>query len=419
MKRVLLVASKTGYQVREFAGAARKLGAELVLATDRCDVLDNPWGDDAAPVHFAMPAKGIDALAARGPFDGILAVGDQPASVAAQAAQRLGLRYHSRDSALAAKNKYLTRRRLRDAGLLVPQFEVVPLNSHPAVAAREVGKRVRYPCVLKPVDFSGSRGVIRANDAPEFTRAFERIARMVRGKRGTLVTDDSVILVEDFIPGRELALEGVVTAGRLSTLALFDKPDPLDGPFFEETIYVTPSRRSPAVRKSIHATAQRAVAALNLSDGPVHAEMRVNPSGVWMLEMAARPIGGLCSRVLRFTLQRKRLGLEELLLRHALGEDVSAARLVRGAHAVMMIPIPKAGVFQGVDGVEEARSVRGIEDVVITAKPGQMLEPLPEGASYLGFIFARASTPESAEVALRCAHGRLKFLLSTALPVVR
>jgi biotin carboxylase len=419
MKRVLLVAAKTGYQVREFAGAAQKLGVELVLATDRCDVLDNPWGDDAAPVQFASPAKGIEALAARGPFDGILAVGDEPADVAAQAAERLGLRYHSADSTLAAKNKYLARRRFREANLLVPPFEAVPLASDPAVAAREIGKSVRYPCVLKPVGLSGSRGVIRANGPGEFIRAFDRIARIVGGKRGALSASDAVILVEHFIPGLELALEGVVTAGRLTTLALFDKPDPLDGPFFEETIYVTPSRQPIAMRKAIRAAAQRAVEALGLSDGPVHAEMRVNPSGVWMLETAARPIGGLCSRVLRFTLHRKRLGLEELLLRHALGEDVSAARLARGAHAVMMIPIPKAGVFQGAEGVEKARSIRGIEDVVITAKPGQMLEPLPEGASYLGFIFARASSPGFAEAALRRAHGRLNFLLSAALPVVR
>jgi biotin carboxylase len=409
MKRVLLFAAKTGYQVREFAGAAKNLGVELVLATDRCDVLDNPWGDDAVPMHFADPGKGIDALADRGPFDGVLAVGDGPAYVAAQAAETLGLRFHSASSAAAAKNKHLTRQRFRTAGLAVPEFALVPLDSGPAAAAA----RTRYPCVLKPLDLSASRGVIRANTAGEFIQAFERIGRILNHAAG------ASLLVEDFIPGRELALEGVVTAGRLQTLALFDKPDPLDGPFFEETIYVTPSRQPVAVRQTIQAAAQRAAEALGLGDGPVHAEMRVNRSGVWMLEMAARPIGGLCSRVLRFTLRRKRLGLEELLLRHALGQDVTHARLARGAHAAMMIPVPQAGVFQGSAGVEEARSESGIEDVVVTAKQGQFIEPLPEGASYLGFIFARASTPASAVGALRRAHGRLSFLLSTALPVVK
>jgi biotin carboxylase len=360
-------------------------------------------------VHFDDPRKGIEALADRGPFDGILAVGDGPAYVAAQAAEYLGLRFHFADSAAAAKNKHLTRQRLRAAGLPVPEFALVRLDSDPAAAAA----RTRYPCVLKPLDLSASRGVIRANTAAEFVQAFERIGRILNHAA------EASLLVEDFIPGRELALEGVVTAGRLQTLALFDKPDPLDGPFFEETIYVTPSRQPVAIRQAIQAAAQRAVEALGLHDGPVHAEMRVNPSGVWMLEMAARPIGGLCSRVLRFTLRRKRLGLEELLLHHALGRDVSSARLARGAHAVMMIPVPQAGVFQGADGVEDARLERGIEDIVVTAKPGQFIEPLPEGASYLGFIFARASTPASAVGALRRSHAKLSFLMATALPVVR
>jgi len=371
-KRILLVAAKTGYQVREFASAAERLGVELAFATDRCHVLDDPWGDRAAPIEFANPAVGIDALASQGPFDGILAVGDEPACVAAQAAEALGLRYHPAKAAQAAKNKLQARDRFRAAGLLVPAFKSLPLDAHPELSARSV----RYPCVLKPLDLSGSRGVIRADNPQEFVRAFERVQAIVRGivKRARSAP---ALLAEEFVPGREFALEGVMTGGRLQPLALFDKPDPLDGPFFEETIYVTPSRQPAHVKGAILATVRRAVAALGLRDGPVHAEMRVNEAGVWMLEAAARPIGGLCSRALRFRLRRRSLGLEELLLRHALGEDVSSAQLARGGHAVMMIPIPQAGVYQGVEGLEEARSVPGITDVVITAKEGQLLEPLP------------------------------------------
>jgi biotin carboxylase len=283
----------------------------------------------------------------------------------------------------------------------------------------ELARAARYPCVLKPLNLSASRGVIRANNLDEFVQAFERIRHLIRQIRGAGDESAPSILVEDFIPGDELALEGVVTSGRLRTLALFDKPDPLDGPFFEETIYVTPSRKPVALREAIHATAQKAVEALGLSDGPVHAEMRVNASGVWMLEMAARPIGGLCSRVLRFRSARRNLGLEEVLLRHALGEDPTAVRLAPGAHAVMMIPVPRAGVYQDVRGLEEARAVPGIEDVVITAKQGQRIDPLPEGSSYLGFIFARAARPAAAEKTLRLAHSRLTFLMSTALRIVR
>jgi hypothetical protein len=403
MKRVLFFAATTGYQVREFAEAARALDIELVLATDRCHILENPWGDDAAPVRFEDPEPGIESLAARGPFDGILAVGDRPASVAAQAAEKLGLRFHPAGAARTAANKLLTRERFRDGGLRVPEFRICS-SASPTTD-------IRYPCVLKPLDASASRGVIRANNPEEFRQAAERIARIRPGD----------ILVEDYIPGREFALEGVVTAGTLQTLALFDKPDPLEGPYFEETIYVTPSREISDVQGHIRETAQAAVTALGLTDGPVHAEMRVNDSGVWMLEAAARPIGGLCARVLRFPApDRTGYGtLEYLLLRHAAGEDVSGFHLAPGAHGVMMIPIPHAGVYRGVAGMEEARQIPGVEDIVITAKEGQQVLPLPEGSAYLGFLFFRGATADEVEKGLREAHLRLQFLLPAALPVVK
>ncbi len=353
MTRILLFASTTGYQVHSFADAAARLGFDLVLATDRCHVLDNPWGDDAVAI-----TDGLDALGSRGPFDGIVAVGDQPAFVAAQAAERLGLRFSPAAAVAAAKDKFFARQKFREAGLLVPIFELVGHATDPP-----------YPCVLKPTTLSASRGVIRANNRQEYEAALARIRKMV----GT-----EPILVESFIPGRELALEGLLTRGRLQMLALFDKPDPLDGPFFEETIYLTPSREPSETQRAILDTTGRAAEALGLTDGPVHAEMRINDAGVWMLEIAARPIGGLCSRVLRFDAGAS---LEEILLRHAAGEDVSKVSMAPGAHGVMMLPIPAAGVYTGVDGIERARAVSGIEDVVITAKPGQIMLPLPEGSS--------------------------------------
>lgn len=400
MKRVLLVAATTGYQVREFAEAARALDVELILATDRCHILENPWGDDAAPIRFEDPEPGIDALAARGPFDGILAVGDQPACVAAQAAERLKLRFHPAEAARVAANKLLSRERFRAAGMLVPEFR----RMSPADA---LTAGVRFPCVLKPLDSSASRGVIRADNREEFIEAAQRIARM----------QDGDLLVEDYIPGREFALEGVVTAGSLQTVALFDKPDPLEGPYFEETIYLTPSREPEHMQRQIREPAQAAVTALGLRDGPVHAEMRVNDQGVWILEAAARPIGGLCARVLRFAAPN--FTLERLLLRHALGEDVSSATLAPGSHGVMMIPIPHAGVYRGVQGLEDARRVPGVEDIVITAKEGQELLPLPEGSTYLGFLFVRDRSAALVLDDLRQVHERLKFVFSAVLPVVK
>ncbi len=413
MRRLLILATTTGYQTREFASAARRAGAEPVLATDQCHRLDDPWGDGAITVRFHQADRYAGLLEASGPFDGIVAVGDRPAFLAALAAQRLRLPFHPPAAVEACRSKFLARERFRAAGLNVPAYFRVPLAADPLPAAR----RAPFPCVLKPLGLSGSRGVIRADSEPEFVAAFERIESLLTSLEIRMQRNeqDRFIQVEEFIPGREFALEGIVTGGALWTLALFDKPDPLDGPFFEETIYVTPSRETAAARQEIVATVQRAVAALGLTHGPVHAELRLNARGAWMLEAAPRPIGGLCARALRFS---DGVSLEDLIVRHALGEDVSGLALEDPASGVMMIPIPRAGVYEDVAGLDRACAVEGIEDVVIAAVPGQQVEPLPEGASYLGFIFARGPAPADVEAALRSAHVQLEFKIATALPVV-
>ncbi len=397
--RVLLVAATTGYQVRSFDAAARALGVELVLATDRCHILEDPWADRAIAVRFEEPAE--SAAKVGGGFDGILAVGDRPALLAAHVAERLRLRFHGADAVAICGDKHRSRARFEAAGLPAPAHRILEAHAEPP-------GDLEYPCVLKALHLSASRGVIRADDAAQFRAARDRIAAMVRHEH---------LQVEAYIPGREFALEGVVREGRLQCLAIFDKPDPLEGPFFEETIYVTPSRETAARQQAMRDATQRAIAALGLSDGPVHAEMRVNAEGVWMLEAAARPIGGLCARTLRF--EPGGQSLETLLLRHAVGEDTTSFAREAQPAGVMMIPVPGHGILQTVEGIEEARDVRGIEDVVITAKVGQELIPLPEGASYPGFLFARAATSEAVVEALRQAHGELRFSLAAGLKILR
>lgn len=393
----MLVAATTGYQTRMFAEAAERAGVELLLATDRCHVLEDPWGDQAVPIRFDQPGNVGPLLGALGQLDGIVAVGDRPAFVAAVAAAELGLKFHSPNAVAASRNKFIARKLFREAGLPVPDFYRIAVSENPA------GARF-YPCVLKPLGLSASRGVIRADGDGEFTAAFRRIREIVEHEEL-----GDFIQIERFIEGGEFALEGMVSGGRLETIALFDKPDPLDGPFFEETIYVTPSRQTAAVQAAIVEATQRAVNALGLTDGPVHAEMRVNGGGVWMLEAAARPIGGLCAKAIP--------GLEELILRRAIGDDASLPTVVGGS-GVMMIPIPREGVYQSVGGLEEAQAVPDVVEVIITAKQGQEIVPLPEGKSYLGFIFARAVTAEKAERALRSAHAKLAFEILGALPVI-
>lgn len=412
MARLLLFAATTGYQIRVFADAARRLNVDLTLATDRCHVLEDPWGDRAIPVRFgdvpaSLPAC-MEALGGRR-FDGVAAVGDGPAILAAEVAGALGIPFHPAAAVRACHDKYLARKLFQAAGLPAPQFFRVPLAEGPDAAAR----RAPYPCVLKPLGLSGSRGVIRANDPDEFRAAFARIKRLLAREQ-----ERQYLQVEAYIPGREFAVEGIVTHGSAHILAIFDKPDPLEGPFFEETIYVTPSRESAAAQQGMREAVGRAVRALGLYHGPFHAELRFSESGggcIMLLEVAARPIGGLCAKALRFG---PGIPLEELVLRHALGEDIAGLQLADAASGVMMIPIPRGGVYEDVAGVNDARSVEGVDDVIVTAKIGQMLMPLPEGASYLGFIFARAGDPAKVERSLRRAHAKLSFRIATALPTL-
>jgi biotin carboxylase len=274
--------------------------------------------------------------------------------------------------------------------------------------------------VVKPLGLSGSRGVMRANSPSELDDATERLRALlsrvdVRAIRTGL---DDVVLVEGFIEGREFAIEGVLTGGVLQTFAIFDKPDPLDGPFFEETIYVAPSELNGQIQRAVVDHVQRAVDALGLTTGPVHAECRVGPGGVFILEVAACPIGGLCSKVLRFTSDdSSEASFEEVLLRHAAGEDVSRFERETRASGVMMIPIPRKGLLKRVHGIEVATAVEGVEDVRITAKPNQLLEPLPEAGSYLGFIFARGDSSNAVVTSLKSAHTRLRFEIAAPIPV--
>ena len=419
---VLLLSTTTGYQLRSFGDAARQLGVELIFATDRCHTLDDPWRDSAIAVRFHEEDASVDAVieaTRERPLQGVIAVGDRPVVLAARIAERLGLPGNPREAARASAHKRQARELFARAGLPVPWYVPLPANRD----LEAVLDRVRYPAVLKPVGLSGSRGVIRVNDAEELRAAHRRVvALLARPEIRALRTGaEQEMLIENYIPGREYAVEGLLTYGRFRTLAIFDKPDPLDGPFFEETIYVTPTPLAPDRQRAVEVTIARAAQALGLWHGPVHAECRVNAEGVHILEVAARPIGGLCSRVLRFVGGEagpaEPRSLEWLLMRHAVGKDVSDLRREELAGAVMMIPIPRRGMFRSVDGEQAAARVPGVEEVRITAKRDHPIEPLPEAGSYLGFIFARAPTGPEAEAAVRTAHRHLQFAIDPAIDV--
>ena len=421
MTRVLLLSTTTGYQIRSFGEAAERLGVRLVFASDRCDQLDDPWSDHAIPVRFWDEGHSLEAILATcraDPIHGIIAVGDHPTILAARVAQELGLPGNPPDAVRASRNKLASRVAFQSAGLLTPTFFEVSMAADPSALAA----RLTYPAVLKPLALAGSRGVMRVDQASDFVWAFERLAGLLKAP-DILNERDEVhgrALVESYIPGNEFAIEGVMTEGVFRPFVIFDKPDPLVGPFFEETIYVTPSRAPQFIRQTIVDQVAAASRALGLRYGPIHAECRVNTRGVYVLEVAARPIGGLCARALRFDgPQGDRVPLEEVLIRHSLGEDIMRWSPANDASGVMMIPIPRRGVYRGVHGVDDAAALDGIDDIRITAKTDELLLPLPEGRSYLGFIFASGKDPAGVEQALRDAHAMLAFDIEREIELAR
>ena len=405
--RVLLVMRTRTYRARAFLRAAERLGVDVTVATEREQPLAHLARGATVALDFADPERAqaqMRAFAAEHPIEAVVGVDDDTTVLAAQVAAALGLPHTPVEAVKAARYKDVMRLALSEAeAVLSPAFWLLALDDDAATFARKLS----YPVVLKPLSLAASRGVIRADDEYAFVQAFDTIASILADSE--LEPDDpgaSQILVEAFIPGVEVALEGLLVDGALTTLALFDKPDPLDGPYFEETIYVTPSRLPRASQIDIAEAAQRAATALGLRSGPVHAELRLNQRGAWIVEVAARSIGGLCSSTLRFA---GGTSLEEIILRQALGLDLGSLAREQLPAGVMMIPIPAAGVLRQVRGLEDATAVPGITSVDITIPCGERVEPLPRASRYLGFIFARADTPAEVERSLRRAHALLAF----------
>lgn len=410
-RRIIILSHAATYRLNAFKEAAQALDIEIVHGLDIDPQLADYWQIPLG-LQFGQPEQAVAKIidfACHHPVQAIISIDDSASVIAAQASEALNLPHNATRAALAARNKFEMRTMFAQADVPSPQFTRYEL----ADDAAQIAATLKYPVVIKPLLLSGSRGVIRANNPSEFRTAFARVKHILSNMAQQ--PDSTSILVEDYIPGIEVALEGIMDRGGLKVLALFDKPDPLEGPFFEETIYVTPSRLSPKIQADIAACAAQAVAALGLHFGPVHAEMRLNEAGPWILEVAGRSIGGLCSEILQFGLD---ISLEELILRQAVGLDINSFTRQAQATGVMMIPIPEAGILKDIEGVSEAEKIPLITKVQITAPLNYPLVPLPEGGSYLGFIFANGPTPGAVETALREAHQQIQFKIAPMLSLM-
>ena len=404
--RVLVIAPHGSYRTSSFIKAANKLNVDVLIASqgEHSIVSDYVQG---LHLDFQNENQAIETIlteAKKRPFSGIIGTDDVTTELAARVAGKLNLPHNNPQAVKIAQRKDLARLSLKEAGVKIPQFDLLTTTK----PIKEQSIHTRYPAVIKPVALSASRGVIRVNNKQELEQAIERISKMLLEERQIDKNIREILLLEEFIPGKEVAIEAMLHNGELDVLAIFDKPDPLDGPFFEETYYLTPTSFSEKIQQEIKQTVLESCLAYGLKEGPIHAECRINEKGVWILEVAARTIGGMCGRLLSLGTGHS---LEELVLLHAMGKRVEV-KTIESAAGVLMIPIPKAGILKRVEGLLNAQRVPYINDVTIEVREGYELTPLPEGNSYLGFIFAEAPTVKEAEKALRDAHDCLNIVIA-------
>lgn len=407
--RVLLVSPPESYRIQPYVRAAHSLGLEINLASQGEWAISSPHsaGIDV-PLQDHEAALGVLVeLASRQHFDAIIGTDDSTLELAAKLAASTGLQQNPPSSVRIARRKDLSRICLHQAGIQVPDFTVINAAEKPP----DDDPPFAYPCVVKPLALSGSRGVIRADSRESLDQGVQRSLKIVAQEHD--IYEKSHLLLEQFIPGREFAIEGMLREGTLEVLAMFDKPDPLDGPYFEETFYISPARITGNERQLIIKTVQNSCSAYGLITGPVHAECRLNEHGAWLIELAARTIGGLCSRLLSFGTG---YSLEELVLANAIGLDLPM-QVIHGAAGVLMLPIKQEGVLRRVEGVMNAEKVPYIDDIEISLREGYKVIPLPEGASYLGFVFSTAPDADAVEHALRDAYSQLNPVIAPFWPV--
>jgi biotin carboxylase len=403
---LLLVPART-YRAADFLLAATRMGLDVVIGSDGALPLGNR---PVIPVNMGDPDRSASLITARcGPVAAVVAADTPMLELAAAVSARLGLPHNPAAAVRNAADKARQRQQWAAAGIPQPGFEIISAAA-PAGAIRKAAETVGFPCVVKAVSLSASQGVLRASDAAAAVTAASRIRRVLAAVRRP---DHEPLLIEGYLPGLEISIDGLVTGDGLSVTAVFDKPATPGGPTFEETLLVTPSRLPGPVLASAIATAGQAARALGLTRGPVHAELRIDDRGTQprpaMLELAARSIGGLCSRALRFPGGQT---LEELILASALGQPVPAvSHAPDQAAGIYMLPVPRAGVLRAVEGRDSAVAVPGITGLTITIPVGQPVRPLPDGDRYLGFIFAAADTPHEVEQALTAARDQLRVTI--------
>lgn len=400
----MLIAPSRSYRVASYINAARQLGYQILIVSDSEHSLVSSIANGIT-VDFQQQDSAYAIIVKSLRHQNILAViatDDLVVTLSSRVARRLGLPHNDPEATRLTYRKDLARIRLQQQGCNVPDYSVCPFDE-----MVEYSTKVSFPVVLKPLMLSGSRGVIRADNPQQFILAAKTIQRILT-KQPCDEYESQHFLIEQFLKGDEIAIDGFMQDGKFILLSLFDKPEPMNGPYFEESYYITPGRQSEQLQQDIIEEVSKCCRAYGLTHGPIHAEARITEKGIFLIEMASRTIGGQCAQLIEYVLAKK---LEEIIIRLLCFEPMQLQTNNQYA-GVLMIPITQTGVLKRVEGLLQARQVKHVSNIEIHIQPGYELIPLPEGSSYLGFIFASADSFDKTWQALQQAHHLLKFITS-------
>lgn len=403
-KRLLLISHHNSYRIASYIKAAKNLSLDVTIASQGKHSLVTEVAD-GLHVNFDDTESALKEIIKENnkkPFAGILGSDDQTVELAAQAAKVLHLPHNPPEAAQYSHRKDLARAKLTLADRNVP-FHCL-LNLTKPIKNQIID--LPLPCVVKPLNMSASRGVIRVDNTEQLKVACERLRPILADSPN--IFEQTHILIEAYIDGIEIAYEGYLQNKKLNTITIFDKPDQLTGPYFAETIYVTPSSLDNDLQLAIKMEIEKSCKAYGLVTGSIHAECRIDKNNkVWILEIASRTIGGDCARIL----DNNNYSLEEMAILLSIGKNITIKKSKK-ARAVMMIPIKQKGLLKRVEGLSLANKVKHIDSIDIIINQGHELIPLPEGNQYLGYIFSSADTSEKATEAIRMAYDILTFITS-------
>lgn len=399
---LLLIAPAKSYRISPYLKAALALNLKtLIVSNSRYSLVSEIAQGVTVDFNNQKQAEGIIFESIRGlDIKCVLATDDSCVSLSNQIAKKLNLAHNQSSATLLTQRKDLARKAAQIFGCNTPNYQVLELQHF-----KQYSSLVNYPVVVKPLSLSASKGVIRANNEHQFAAACKTI-EVILDRSNVFGYERNHILVEGYLDGPEFAIDGILINGSFHLLAIFDKPEPLIGPYFEETYYLTPSQLAHVEQLALIEEVSRCCEAYGLTQGPIHAEARITENGIFLIELAARTIGGQCGQLIEFSLQQK---LEEIVIQGLCGEkpNLPKSRLCAG---VLMIPVKKSGILKRVEGLTAAMQINFVVDIEIHIQVGYALIPLPEGSSYLGFIFAQAPTFEETFDALKKAHQMLNFV---------